>query len=1062
MKNCLCLLILLLGCLPSLAQGPDWENPAVISKNTEKPHATLVPYTTEHQSRRYDRASSPFYRSLNGTWKFKWVQRPDKVPAGFFAPGTDVSGWDDLPVPSNWQVYGNRHRRSYDPPIFTNIKHPFKAEPPRIPADTNAVGLHRTTFTIPGHWDGRQVFLHFAGVQSAMYVWVNGREVGYHEDGMTPAEFNVTPYLKPGNNVLAVQVINWSDGSYLEDQDYWRLAGIFRDVFLFATPTLHLRDYHAVTDFDNNYRDAALKLTLRLRNYAPQETRPQRLVTTLYDAEGRQIFTQTQDVPAVAGGGERQVDLVRNVINPRQWSAEDPYLYGLTFQLSDAKGEVTEAISGRIGFREVEKVPGQILVNGKPVTFKGVNRHEFNPLTGRVINEGDMVKDILLMKRHNINAVRTSHYPNDPAWYDLCDQYGLYVMDEANIESHELWQKGVILADQPAWQGAFVERGRAMVERDKNHPSIIFWSLGNEAGLGRNFFAMADTMRRLDPTRPIHYEGQYPRYGRDLNAFDVISTMYPSVQKIVDWMEKDPSRPVIVCEYAHAMGNSVGNLKDYWDAIYRYPRLQGGFIWDWVDQGLRSVDANGKEYLNHVNYIDGANAGDGLVNGDRVPQPEINEVKYQYQPVKFTPKGQGDGKIGVDISNRYNFSTLDNLYVFYQVTADGQEVHSGKLEVQGLQPGVTGSLLINAAPVPFEAGKEYFLNLSARLADSTAWAPAGHEVAWAQFPVTVPAPAVAAAPALVAGPVAPLQIGRFEKRIQVRGDKFSVDFEKQTGTLSYLQYNGKEVLVKGMMPSFWRVPTDNDEGGGKESYAARWRAAGLDKLRVTPVNLNVEQPQPGRVVVSITNRLQGTGGGFTQNTRYTVSGDGDILVENQFVPNGTLPPLARVGMQFRLLPEYDRLQWFGPGPYETYADRKDGARVGRYGGKVTDQYFPYIMPQENGNKTDVRWVTVTNAAGQGIIAIGEPLLNVNVRDYSDEALLRAKGTQELPRTRTTVVNLDLAQMGLGGDDSWTPRVHPEFQLPGNQTYSYRFRIRPVDLREPNWQPGPKAAAPPAR
>jgi beta-galactosidase len=1044
----------LLSC-PVLAQLPEWENPRVNSRNTEKPHATLIPYGTERQALQYDRAASPYYRSLNGTWKFKWVQKPSLVPAEFYAPQTSTADWDDLPVPSSWQVYGNRNRRNYDPPIFTNIKHPFKADPPRINADTNAVGLHRTTFTVPPHWAGRQVFLHFEGVQSAMYLYLNGKEAGYHEDGMTAAEFNITPYLKEGENLMAVQVINWSDGSYLEDQDYWRIAGIYRDVYLFSTPNVHLRDYQVVTDLDANYKDATLNISARLRNHNPKEEKNYQLKISLYDAGGKQVYTHNQPVASVKGSSEVAVGHTRLVANPRKWTAEDPYLYGITIQVSDAREEFTEVISGRIGFREVEKVKGQVLVNGKAVIFKGVNRHEFDPLTGRVISEGSMIRDIQLMKRHNINAVRTSHYPNDPAWYELCDRYGLYVMDEANIESHELWGKGVILADNPDWAGAFVDRGRAMVERDKNHPSIIFWSLGNEAGIGRNFFAMADTIRKIDPTRPIHYEGQYPDYGRDLPKFDIISTMYPSVEKIIEWMEKDPSRPVIVCEYAHAMGNGVGNLKKYWDAIYKYPRLQGGFIWDWVDQGLLSVNKSGREYWNHINYIDGANAGDGLVNPDRTPQPEINEVKYQYQNIRFAPAEGTNEKMNISITNGYDFSTLDGIRFTYQILANGQEVHKGKFEMLNLHPGITGSMTIPLEKVRLEAGKEYFVNLSARLTDSTAWAPAGYELAWAQFPVEVSAPAAAAVAA--EGTSAPLKIGLYGERIEVKGGDFSVDFEKSTGTLSYLQYKGKEVLVKGMMPDFWRVPTDNDEGGGKRSYASRWRAAGLDRLKVSPVDVKTEQPAPDRVIVLITNSIRGTLSGFTQKTRYTISGSGEIVVDNQFIPAGQLPPLAKVGLQFQLLPEYNQLHWYGPGPWETYPDRKEGAKVGIYSGKVTDQYFPYIMAQENGNKTDVRWVTITNAAGQGLAAIGEPLLSVNVHDFTNEALLKAKSTQDLPRTKTTVVNLDMAQMGLGGDDSWSPRVHPEYQLPGNRTYSYRFRIRPVDLKKPDWQDSLKAA-----
>ncbi|MFN4145980.1 MAG: glycoside hydrolase family 2 TIM barrel-domain containing protein, partial [Runella sp.] len=621
----------------SFAQDlPDWENPAVFSRNTERPHTTLTPYQSEAAALQFDRSKSTFVQSLNGIWKFKWVQHPSKVPGDFFQINANTANWDDLPVPSNWQVVGARDGRAYDRPIFSNIKHPFPANPPRIVADTNAVGLYRTTFNIPANWQGRPVFLHFGGVQSACYVWVNGLQVGYHQDGMTPAEFDITKYLRGGQNQLAVQVINWSDGSYLEDQDYWRLAGIFRDVYLYTASTIHIRDYYTVTDFDENYQNATLRISAFIKNFSAQVQDKYQVKFKLYDPNGRLVGDEMiRNIPMMDPRDESYLTLNLPVENAAKWSAETPSLYKLTMQVVDGEGQVLEVLSQRVGFRKVVIKDGQFLLNGKAITFKGVNRHEFEPTTGRVVSRETMLKDILLMKQHNINAVRTSHYPNDPLWYDLCDEYGLYVIDEANIESHEMFQlKNRPLASNPDWKDAFVARGKAMVERDKNHPSIVIWSLGNETGMGGNFEDMAQIIRLIDPTRPIHYEGRnnyefdFSKTEQPLSSFDIISTMYPSVEGMVALMKKDPSRPVIVCEYAHAMGNSVGNLQKYWDAIEQYPRLQGGFIWDWVDQGLYLKDKNGKPYIAHINYIDGANAGDGLVNPDRLPQPEINEVKH--------------------------------------------------------------------------------------------------------------------------------------------------------------------------------------------------------------------------------------------------------------------------------------------------------------------------------------------------------------------------------------------------------------------------------------------------
>ncbi|HEX9957762.1 MAG TPA: glycoside hydrolase family 2 TIM barrel-domain containing protein, partial [Fibrella sp.] len=565
----LCLTIVTSSLLAQTVDIPFYENPKVSSQNTETPHTTIWPFVTEEQAVTNNRSASPRIQSLNGVWKFKWVKHPKLVTADFSNPTTRDQDWDDLPVPSNWQVVGAREGRNYDRPIFTNIKHPFPASPPLIQADTNAVGLYRKRFTVPADWADRETFLHFAGVQSTCRVFLNGRYVGYHEDSMTPAEFRITDALQAGENILAVEVINWSDGSYLEDQDFWRLSGIFRDVLLISRPRLYLRDLQLTTDLEEPaYRNGTLRITAYVRNLAGQQMPAYRLKTTLYDPKKQVLFTEvTPSSTAVGSDQEGMLRLSKQVTNPLLWSAEMPNLYTITLQLLGPDGQTLEATSQKIGFREMEMKGGQLLVNGQPVTFKGVNRHEFDPNTGRVISRESMIRDIKLMKQYNINAVRTSHYPNVTDWYDLCDEYGLYVIDEANIESHDLWYKGYEIAERPEWRDAFVVRGRAMVERDKNHPSIIMWSLGNETSMGQNFTDMANIIKLVDPTRPIHYEGRKPYNQTTLSSFDIVSTMYPSVDEMVKLMQKDPARPVIICEYAHAMGNSVGNLKDYWNAI---------------------------------------------------------------------------------------------------------------------------------------------------------------------------------------------------------------------------------------------------------------------------------------------------------------------------------------------------------------------------------------------------------------------------------------------------------------------------------------------------------------
>jgi beta-galactosidase len=1032
--------------VPLRAQSslPDWENPEVISKNTERPRAGFTPYSNEKEALAAT-GTTQFIKSLNGTWKFKWVSHPSKVPDTFFLPITPTDSWDNLPVPSNWQIIGAREGRPYDRPIFTNIKHPFEATPPRITADTNAVGLYRTTFTVPPQWEGNPITLRFDGVQSACYVWLNGEPLGYHEDGMTPFEFNISTKQKPGMNDLAVQVINWSDGSYLEDQDFWRLSGIFRNVSLISAPQIHISDFVVQTDLDDNYRDATLKVNVYASNATKQAKYGYQLITTLYDAEGKVVIpATTRTIGMLDPSGEMAVRQEIPVSNPRQWSAEIPYLYTLTIQIANTDGQVQEAVSQKVGFREVKISKGQLLVNGKAIMIKGVNRHEFDPETGRVISRESMIRDIKLMKQHNINAVRASHYPNVSEWYDLCDEYGLYVVDEANIESHELWYKNIILADKPEWKAAFLARGRAMVERDKNHPSIIIWSLGNEASNGANFAAMANFIRLADPTRPIHYEGRADYTPTSLSSFDILSVMYPSVENLIELVEKDGDRPLIICEYAHAMGNSVGNLQQYWDVIEKYPTMQGGFIWDWVDQGLHAKTADGRDYWNHINYIDGANAGDGLVNPDRTPQPEINEVKKVYQYVKFDlPDTLFPAQQQIKIRNTFSFQSLSPYKLIWRLQENGKNI----------QEGTIGTLTANAeqsqelsipfkAPANPEPGALYYLDLSIQLEENTSWAQAGHEIAWHQVPVKIST----SKPEIISYQGnTPLRLTLVRgKGITLVGQNFSASFDKKTARMTSFKYQGNEMLKSGLYANFFRVPTDNDEGGGEKSYAARWRAAGLDSLRLMGSDLRVEKINPHVYKVSLVKSLQGKTGGFLISSIYTVYATGDIHMQNTFTPSGTWPPLAKVGLQFKMPASFDQTTWFGKGPYETYADRNTGARVGLFSGKVDDQHFPYTMAQENGNKTDVRWVAITNAAGKGLIAISDSVFNVNVHNYTDEALIAAKKPgAPLVKNTFTVVNLDLMQMGLGGDDSWSPRVHPEYLIPA-QVYSYSFRLKPID------------------
>jgi len=1028
--------------LSASAAAPEWENPAVTDVGTEPPRASFHPYPDVSGALTFEPEKSACCLSLNGAWKFKWCRNPFETPDGFFNAGFDASSWDDLPVPSNWQVYGQNHGRNYDKPFFSNIKHPFPADPPRVPRDNNPTGLYRTVFTLPDSWKERLVFLNFGGVQSAFYLWINGRQVGYSEDAFTPAEFNVTAFLRPGENVLAAEVLHHSDGSYLEDQDYWRLAGIFRDVELTARPPAYLRDFQATADLDGQYRDAMLTVKAVIRNGGANAITPHSVVVQLTDGRGKPILAKTLlSKGKVRPGQDAVLSLTERIADPLKWTAETPNLYTLTLQLLDYNLKTLEATAIQIGFRKVEIRGGLLLLNGQAIKFKGTNRHEFDPDNGRVVSRETMIKDLLLMKQNNINAVRTSHYPNTPVWYDLCDQIGMYLIGEANIESHELWEKGRYIADWPEWKNAFVSRGIAMVERDKNHPSVLLWSMGNETGLGRNFDSTYAVMKRIDPVRPIHYESKSPAYASTLSKYDIISTMYPRVNEIFRLMRADTTRPVIICECPHAMGNSVGNLSDYWNAIYAHPRLQGAFVWDWVDQALREKAPDGGVRWNFLNLSDGANAGDGLVNADRTPQPELLTVKKQYQNVKFEALNPASGKIR--ITNRFYFTNLKIAALDWSLTENGIQVRSGSLGAPDVPPGGSTEETIPLGYEP-KPGVEAFLNLSMKLRDKSDWANAGHEIAWEQF--VLPGDSKSPAPEK-AVPIPAPKIRDTKETVEVSGTDFSLLFDKNAGGLVAYRYQGRELIAGLVKPNFWRVPTDNDEGGGRSGFASRWRDAGLDRLTLTPGAVLAEKSGEDKVRVTVQNRLNGKGVQFACTGVYEVDGSGNVSVLNTVQIEGDAPPLAKVGVSFTMPGAFDSLAWYGRGPQESYWDRLDAVPVGLYGGRVSDQFFAYDMPQENGNKTDVRWMTLTDRDGFGLRIQGEPLLSVNVHDFSDAALLKAKETQRIVKDGNIHVSVDLHQMGLGGDDSWSPRVHPEFQLK-EKKYEYSFVLMPIPNPNP--------------
>lgn len=994
----------------------DWENPAVFGIHKESPHATRFSFPDEMSARNWREKPSRYYKSLNGDWRFHWAGKPADRPVDFYQPTYDVSAWATIPVPSNWEMHG------YGIPIYTNITYPFPKNPPFIDHAYNPVGSYRTTFTVPDGWDGRRVFLHFGGVDSAFYLWVNGKKVGYSEDSRLPAVFDVTPYLRPGENILAAEVYRWSDGSYLEDQDMFRLSGIFRDVYLTSTPQTYLRDHFVRTDLDADYRDATLRVTTRLENRSDAPSGPRAVELTLLDADGKPVGSQpvaAGRVEDIAPGKEAAVELSAAVSAPRLWSPEDPYLYTAFLTVKDGAGKVTEVIPQTVGFRSVELRDRQLWVNGVSVKMKGVNRHEHDPDLGHVVTMERMVQDIELMKRNNINTVRTSHYPNDERWYDLCDRYGLFVMDEANVESHGMgYDPKVSLGNNPVWQAAHVARVEAMVERDKNHPSVIFWSLGNEAGPGVNFAAAAKRAKELDSTRPIHYE-------RDNAVADVDSVMYPDVNWLREQGEKDSQKPFFVCEYAHAMGNAMGNLKEYWEVIDSHPRLIGACIWDWVDQGIRKYTdeapgpdgerrwyyAYGGDYDDHPN--DGNFSCNGVILPDRQETPKLREVKKVYQYISITPEDVRAGR--VQVRNKYFHTNLKDFDVRWTLSEDGREVRKGTLPPLDLAPGQAATV-----SVPFDAkhladGREHFLRLSFHLRRDTEWAKKGHEVAWQQLPLETEVPAV---PAPDESRMADVDLKEDAGGVTVSGKGFEARFSRATGTLDRLVYDGQTILDgDGPRLNVYRALNDNDVWLRGDFFKS-----GLSQLSHHVEAFTVTRVSPKAVRVDVAIDARGfKGAGFRHVAAYTVRGDGSIEMANRFEAVGDLPQLPKLGLRLTLPAGYENFTWYGRGPWESYPDRKSSEDIGLYSGTVGEQFTEYVRPQDNGNKEEVRWAALTSKGGRGIQFTASPTMSVTASHFLPEDLdaARHRNGQERRFTRLvprpeTIVNLDAFQMGLGG------------------------------------------------
>ncbi|MGM0619752.1 MAG: glycoside hydrolase family 2 TIM barrel-domain containing protein [Bacteroidota bacterium] len=1019
-------LVGLLGAATTVFAQNDWENSTLFEINKEPGHATFVPIDTESSEINLDKAASSFVQLLNGNWKFKWSPKPVDRPMDFYKPDVDVSHWKEIPVPANWQLHG------YGKPIYTNITYPFKVDPPKIQHENNPVGSYRRTFTIPEKWDGKEVFIHFEGVKSAFYLWVNGRKVGYSQGSMTPAEFNITDYLQEGENVLAAEVYRWSDGSYLEDQDMWRLSGIYRDVYLMAKPKTTIRDFFITTDLGDNYRHAELNIKADIKNYSAEHKEGLELRATVFEKGnfGDALFILNERVDADASQ-KITVLLNRTVRNPKLWTAETPNLYTAVFELFDENGEVVEKAGSHFGFREMEIRGGEFFVNGKSILFKGVNRHEHHPDYGRAVTRQSMVEDILLMKQYNVNAVRCSHYPNQPLWYELCDEYGLYVFDEANVESHGIsYGKNLLPGSDPNWTDAVVTRAERMVFRSRNHPSIVTWSLGNEAGHGDNFYKMADRIRELDPTRPIHY--------RQMNeAADMDSQTYPTPEWIINRAQEKPDRPFLMNEYAHAMGNSVGNLQEYWDAIEKYPALIGGFIWDWVDQGLRHKTENGTGFFAY-----GGDFGDkpnddnfcinGLVSPDRVPNPSLYEVKKVYQNIssKFIDAETGE----IQVQNKFRFLNTSEFAASWELLEDGKAVESGNIDSPDIEPGET-----DVVNIPFQTdlkdGNEYFLKVIFSLKNDELWAKTGHIIAWDQF--CLQEALFTVSEEMKSG--REFEFEKNEEEIIITGNDFQATFDAEKGELKSLKYDGEERLQSPLVPNFWRVPVDNDLGHGFEVSSGAWKTASEFRRikKMAAANVNDDSVQ-----VTVTAELPVFAN--LHKTVYTVYPSGAIKVDCSMDLLPDVPELPRFGVQFQIPYHFKNMSWYGRGPQETYQDRKSGAAFGIYEGVIKDQAYPYIFPQETGNKTDVRWVSFTNDSGKGIKISGLPQIDVTAIPYTPEMLERSTHHYQLQNMSVFNVQVDYKQRGVGGNNSWGLKPLDKYRMLGGLTYDYSFMILPVE------------------
>ncbi|RPH32740.1 MAG: DUF4981 domain-containing protein [Bacteroidales bacterium] len=1029
----------------------ELQTPQVVEVNRQPMRAWSFAFESKELAEKMEKENSTYFSPLNGIWKFKWVAKPEDSPKGFYKPDYDDSSWDNFKVPSNWEVNG------YGMPIYINHGYEFTGkrkmgedlDPPfDIPSDNNPVGSYRRKFTIPENWKERQIFIHLGAVKSAFFIWINGKKVGYSEDSKLAAEFDITKYVCMGENEIALQVYRWSDGSYLECQDMYRISGIERDVFLYSTPLLDVRDFNITSTLKNSYQDGVFSIDAEINNYRIDKrtlhSKPDsfKIGIEICDAAGKVFYSdKTSDYKTVLGNYKTRVTFETVIPGVKQWSAEIPYLYTLLITLEDKSGKVLEVIPQRIGFRTIEIVNNNVLVNGKRVLFKGVNRHEHNPKTGHTLSHADMRKDVEMMKKLNVNAVRCSHYPPDPYFFDLCDESGLYVVDEANIESHgRYYDLEFTLANDKVWRNAYFERIRRMYERDKNRTCVLFWSLGNEAGNGCNMYEAYDWLKKTEKTRPVQYE----RAEDDYNT-DIYVPQYPDPDWMIEYANSKPEKVMIVSEYAHIMGNSLGNFSEYWDAIEHNQTLQGGFIWEWIDQGLDTVK-NGKRIMAYGgdfplagppdnNISDNNFCVKGVVTAYRDYTPMAHEVKKVHQNIKT--KAVDISKGIIEVENAYSFRNLDNYYINWTVLENGKPLEQGRIETLAVDPQEKKQFVL-PFKTKIQAEKEYFINVSYRLKSEEPFLPASYEQAYEQLTVNTPTQTK-----ISSETKSQIKVTQTDKTFTASGKAFEVTFDLEKGILASYLLNGTKVFSNGPQPNFWRAPTDNDIGARFNNRLRMWRNA-VEKAKI--IEAKADKNADNTYTVTIKKEL--LNGDATIEQTFRLDGNGNILVQNKLVAvKGNYRVLFRIGNVMVVNKTFDNINWYGRGPWESYWDRKSSTLIGLYKQKLSEQYYPYARPQESGNKSDVRWVTLTDAKGNGImvqclIPLNFSALPYSMDDLDPEAEKKQYHSGELVERNEIYFNIDLQQLGLQGIDSWGSWPLEKYRLPFKD-YEYSYWIKPL-------------------